>query len=106
MAQTKPKQNKNLQEKKRPERRCVGCGGTFPKKELIRVVRIPEPKEGEPVPERRVFLDVSGLQKRKKNGGGRNKRRSRANGGKIRIVRSVQCDCYGYYPFIGRTLKK
>ena len=42
MAQTKPKQNKNLQEKKRPERRCVGCGGTFPKKELIRVVRSPE----------------------------------------------------------------
>ena len=39
MAQTKPKQSKNLQEKKRPERRCVGCGGTFPKKELIRVVR-------------------------------------------------------------------
>ena len=66
MAQTKPKQNKNLQEKKRPERRCVGCGGTFPKKELIRVVRIPEPKEGEPVPERRVFLDPTG----KKSGRG------------------------------------
>ena len=66
MAQTKPKQNKNLQEKKRPERRCVGCGGTFPKKELIRVVRIPEPKEGESVPERRVFLDPTG----KKSGRG------------------------------------
>lgn len=66
MAQTKPKQNKKPQEKKRPERRCVGCGGTFLKKELIRVVRSPEPKEGEPVPERRVFLDLTG----KKSGRG------------------------------------
>ena len=66
MAQTKPKQNKGAAEKKRPERRCVGCGGTFPKKELIRVVRIPEPKDGEPTPERRVFLDPTG----KKSGRG------------------------------------
>lgn len=28
--------------KKTPERRCVGCNGTFPKKELIRVVRAPD----------------------------------------------------------------
>ncbi len=31
-------------EKKLPERRCVGCGISFPKKELIRVVRTPEGK--------------------------------------------------------------
>ena len=66
MAQTKPKQNKNPQEKKRPERRCVGCGGTFLKKDLIRVVRLPAPKEGEPEPERRVILDPTG----KKSGRG------------------------------------
>ena len=29
-------------ERKVPERRCTGCGGTFPKKELVRVVRSPE----------------------------------------------------------------
>ena len=28
--------------KKIPERRCTGCGESFPKKELIRVVRSPE----------------------------------------------------------------
>ena len=28
--------------KKVPERRCVGCGISFPKKELIRVVKTPE----------------------------------------------------------------
>lgn len=28
--------------RKIPERRCVGCGEHFPKKELIRVVRSPE----------------------------------------------------------------
>lgn len=34
---------KNSNKVKRvPERRCTGCGGTFPKKELIRVVRSPE----------------------------------------------------------------
>ena len=29
-------------EKKRPERRCVGCGGRFEKQTLIRVVRAPD----------------------------------------------------------------
>ena len=29
-------------QKKTPERKCVGCGNPFPKKELIRVVRTPE----------------------------------------------------------------
>jgi len=28
--------------KKQPERRCTGCNGTFPKKELVRVVRAPD----------------------------------------------------------------
>ena len=40
MAETKPKQNQP--KRKIPERRCVGCMGTFPKKDLIRVVRSPE----------------------------------------------------------------
>ncbi|MBQ7931739.1 MAG: YlxR family protein [Clostridia bacterium] len=40
MAETKPKQNQKS--RKIPERRCVGCVGTFPKKDLIRVVRSPE----------------------------------------------------------------
>lgn len=31
-----------LKPKKIPERRCVGCGNSFPKKELLRVVRSPE----------------------------------------------------------------
>lgn len=43
--------------KKIPERRCLGCGETFPKKELLRVVRSPE---GE------VSLDFTG----KKSGRG------------------------------------
>ncbi len=29
-------------EKRIPERRCVGCGGSFPKRDLMRVVRTPE----------------------------------------------------------------
>ena len=29
-------------QKKIPERRCTGCGGTFPKRDLVRVVRSPE----------------------------------------------------------------
>ena len=37
--------------KKVPERRCVGCGKSFPKRDLIRVVRTPE---GE------VTLDLTG----------------------------------------------
>ena len=28
--------------KKTPERKCVGCNGRFPKKELVRVVRLPD----------------------------------------------------------------
>ena len=40
MAQTRQKQNQPV--RKIPERRCVGCVGTFPKKDLIRVVRSPE----------------------------------------------------------------
>lgn len=44
-------------QKKIPLRRCVGCGESFPKKELIRVVR---PPEGE------VTLDFTG----KKSGRG------------------------------------
>lgn len=35
-----PQNNK----KKIPERKCVGCGVSFPKKELIRIVRTPESK--------------------------------------------------------------
>lgn len=31
-----------MKPKKIPERRCVGCGGSFPKNSLIRVVRTPE----------------------------------------------------------------
>lgn len=31
-----------IKQKKIPSRRCTGCGGSFPKKELIRVVRTPE----------------------------------------------------------------
>lgn len=42
-----------MKPKKTPERRCVGCGESFPKKELIRVVRSPEGN---------VSLDFSGKQ--------------------------------------------
>ena len=31
-----------MKEKKIPERRCVGCGISFPNKDLIRVVRLPD----------------------------------------------------------------
>lgn len=37
--------------KKIPERRCAGCGGHFPKNELVRVLRTPE---GE------IVLDLTG----------------------------------------------
>ena len=40
-----------MKEKKVPERRCVGCGASFPKRDLVRVVRTPE---GD------VKLDVTG----------------------------------------------
>ncbi len=43
--------------KKIPERKCMGCGEKFPKKDLLRVVREPE---GE------VSVDITG----KKNGRG------------------------------------
>ncbi len=46
-----------MKEKKVPERRCVGCGESFPKSTLIRIVKTPE---GE------VVLDFTG----KKNGRG------------------------------------
>lgn len=46
-----------MTEKKIPERRCSGCGGRFPKGDLIRVLRTPE---GE------VLLDFTG----KKSGRG------------------------------------
>jgi len=29
-------------QKKMPERRCVGCGNPFPKKDLVRVVKTPD----------------------------------------------------------------
>ena len=40
MATTKPKQ-KSEKIRKIPQRRCVGCGGTFDKKDLLRIVRAP-----------------------------------------------------------------
>ena len=46
-----------MQERKLPERKCLGCSQSKPKKELIRVVRSPE---GE------IFLDFTG----KKSGRG------------------------------------
>lgn len=49
--------NGNQKVKRVPERRCTGCGESFPKKDLIRVVRSPE---GE------VSLDFTG----KKSGRG------------------------------------
>ena len=49
--------NSAPKKKKTPERRCTGCGESFPKKDLIRVVRSPE---GE------VSLDFTG----KKSGRG------------------------------------
>ncbi len=41
MATTKPKQGGD-KTRKVPQRRCVGCGGTFDKKDLLRIVRAPE----------------------------------------------------------------
>jgi len=38
----KPAKKQGVKPKKLPERRCIGCQGTFLKKELIRVVRSPE----------------------------------------------------------------
>ena len=47
----------NKKVKKTPERKCMGCMQTFPKKDLVRVVRTPE---GE------VIIDLNG----KKSGRG------------------------------------
>ncbi len=41
MAETKPKKKAEVK-RKVPERRCVGCRGTFEKRNLLRVVRSPE----------------------------------------------------------------
>lgn len=49
--------NNTAKTKRIPERRCTGCGESFPKKQLIRIVRSPE---GE------VSLDFTG----RKNGRG------------------------------------
>lgn len=49
MATTKPK-NKPEKIRKVPQRRCVGCGGTFDKRDLLRIVRAPLEKET-PIPE-------------------------------------------------------
>ena len=32
----------NMMARKQPVRRCTGCGEHFPKKELVRVVRLPD----------------------------------------------------------------
>ena len=40
-----------IRPRKQPERRCIGCGEHFPKKELIRIVR---PPNGE------IALDLTG----------------------------------------------
>ena len=53
----KPANKQGIKQKKLPERRCIGCQGTFLKKELIRVVRSPEGT---------VFIDFTG----KKSGRG------------------------------------
>ena len=66
MAQTKPKKNtaKNGSPVKRksPERRCVGCVGTFDKRTLLRVLRSPADENGNST----VSLDFTG----KKSGRG------------------------------------
>ena len=43
MAETRKKKTAAVPgQKKVPERRCVGCQGTFPKRDLLRVLRSPE----------------------------------------------------------------
>ena len=49
-------QTKGGKQRKIPQRRCVGCGQSFPKKELIRVVRSHGEDENSPV----VSLDFTG----------------------------------------------
>ena len=71
MATTKPKQTAD-KTRKVPQRRCVGCGGTFDKKDLLRIVRTPVEKDenGEAVPAEttaeRILIDFTG----KKSGRG------------------------------------
>lgn len=81
MAETRPKQNQP--KRKIPERRCVGCVGTFPKKDLIRVVRSPE---GE------ISIDFTG----KKSGRGAYLCKSEACFKKARksgiLRRSLECE--------------
>lgn len=67
MATTKPKQT-GEKTRKVPQRRCVGCGGTFDKKELLRIVRAPgdtNPETEAPNAER-ISIDFTG----KKSGRG------------------------------------
>jgi predicted RNA-binding protein YlxR (DUF448 family) len=52
-----PVKKQGTKQKKLPERRCIGCQGTFLKRDLIRVVRSPEGT---------VFIDFTG----KKSGRG------------------------------------
>jgi len=82
MAQTKPKTN-GTPKKKMPERRCVGCAGTFLKKDLMRVVRSPE---GE------ISIDFTG----KKSGRGAYLCKSEACFKKARksgiLHRSLECE--------------
>ena len=40
-----------MQQKKIPMRKCTGCGGSFPKRELLRIVKTPEDK---------ILVDFSG----------------------------------------------
>lgn len=80
MATTKPKQ-KGEKVRKVPQRRCVGCGGTFDKKDLLRIVRAPldaqapmeapapadtHTPEDAAVPAERISIDFTG----KKSGRG------------------------------------
>ena len=48
--------------KKIPMRKCLGCGEMFPKKELVRVVKAPDPKneQGEVIGKGQVSLDLTG----------------------------------------------
>ena len=80
MATTKPKQ-KGEKVRKVPQRRCVGCGSTFDKKDLLRIVRAPldaqapmeapapadtQTPENAAVPAERISIDFTG----KKSGRG------------------------------------
>lgn len=51
-----------MRPKKIPLRMCTGCGEMKPKKELVRVVKAPEPKNeaGESVGQGEISLDLTG----------------------------------------------